>query len=164
MKIRFFQTVMIAIVLLMASCSKQVGPTKVLVQDRVRHYSSIIRGQNLKMEWRISNVGDEPLVLTDIQPSCGCICSSGELNNIILPHSEQSYEFTFDSDKNVGYVSHVIRLYGNVDSTGVIELEFDTHVVVPHDDSPDYEDVFYRANNRRGKEDIELKEYTVDEE
>ena len=163
MKKSVILTVFFAVVMALTSCHKQVGPTKVLVQDPVRHYNSIIRGQNLKMEWKVSNVGKQPLVITDIQPSCGCICSSGEMNTIILPGQTQTYEFMFNSDKYVGYVSHVIRMYGNVDSTGVIELEFDTNVIIPHDDSPDYEDVYYRESNQRSVEEIELRDYTVDE-
>ncbi len=148
-------------VMVLASCHKEVGPTKVLVLDPVRHYPSIVRGQDLKMQWRVSNVGKEPLVITDIQPSCGCICSSGEMNTIILPGSENTYEFIFNSDKYVGYVSHVIRMYGNADSTGVIELEFDTNVIEPIDS--DYEEIYYKENNRRSVEEVELLNYSVDE-
>lgn len=154
-------TVLFAIMMVFASCHKEVGPTKVKVLDPVRHYPSIVCGQNLKMEWRVSNVGQDPLVITDIQPSCGCICSSGEMNTIILPGQENTYEFVFNSGKYTGYVSHVIRMYGNVDSTGVIELTFDTNVIEP--DESDYEEHYYRETNKRSVDEVEKLNYTVDE-
>lgn len=161
MKKNILLTVIFTIMMVLVSCHKEVGPTKVKVLDPVRHYPSIVRGQDLKMEWRVANVGQDPLVITDIQPSCGCICSSGEMNTIILPGQENTYEFIFNSGKYTGYVSHVIRMYGNVDSTGVIELEFDTNVIEPKDS--DYEEIYYRETNKRSVDEVEKLNYSVDE-
>ena len=57
----------------MVSCRKKVEPTEVIVEDRIRHYFPVLAGQELKLNYRIKNVGDEPLVISEIQPDCGCI-------------------------------------------------------------------------------------------
>ena len=110
--------------------------------DSVRHYYSVLQGQEIEMTWRIANVGEYPLVFSDIQPSCGCISADGEDNNIVLPHSESKLKFIFRTEKYVGYVHHTIRCFGNIQPNGMMELTFDTNVVPPYSASPDYEDVY----------------------
>ena len=56
---------------------------------------------------------------------------------------------SFDTTKNIGYVRHSIRLFGNVLPRGMAVLTFDVNVVPPSFDQPDYEEVHSqrRANN-----------------
>ncbi|MDD4760940.1 MAG: DUF1573 domain-containing protein, partial [Bacteroidaceae bacterium] len=55
------------------SCAKKVGPTTVQVEDSIRHYYPLVLGDNLDVVYKVTNTGFSPLVITDIQPSCGCI-------------------------------------------------------------------------------------------
>lgn len=124
-----------------SSCEKRVLPTALSVADSVRHYYPIVAGEKLHFSYILRNIGDSPLLLADIQPSCGCI--AGKLNaNVIPPHDSLVVSFTFDSSKNVGYVKHAIRLYGNILPRGMATLVFDVNVVPPSDNDLDYEEVF----------------------
>lgn len=133
----------------LSSCNKKVGKTSVIVMDSVRHYYSVLQGQELKLTYRIANLGDNPLVFTDIQPSCGCISDDGDDNNVVLPHAEGKLQFTFRTNKYVGYVHHTIRCFGNVEPNGMLELIFDTNVVPPYMGSPDYEDIYKREQDEK---------------
>lgn len=134
----------------LTSCSKKVQPTSIIVLDSIRHYYTLLQGQELVMDWRIANIGKDPLVITDIQPSCGCI--SNDINDddsyVVLPNKEGRLKFTFHSDKYTGYVHHTIRLFGNIAPHGIATLIFDIHVVPPYLGSPDYEQ-FYHDNAER---------------
>lgn len=123
-----------------SSCSRKLDMTQVVVEDSIRHYYPMLQGTELEMVWRIANAGDEPLVLTDIQPSCGCIVADPEDSYVVAPGRELYLKFTYDSEKNSGYVRHTIHLYGNIAPDGVAELVFDTNVVPPALASPDYEE------------------------
>lgn len=136
--------IIVILCLLTNTCSKEVMPTEVLVQDSIRHYYPMIQGQELTIKYRVANIGKDPLVITDIQPSCGCISIDGEHNNIILPQKEQTFAFTFSSDKFVGEVEHQIYMYGNIaNKDSMIVLYFSTNVVVPTSASPDYEENYF---------------------
>lgn len=125
------------------SCSKKAEKTTVQVDDPVRHYYPVVSGQKLEMDFKIVNTGKEPLIVKDIQPSCGCIVV-GTWDRFIVPGGEQRIQFTFDSSKNVGYVQHVIRLFGNIYPRGMMELVFDVNVVPPSDFTPDYEERYQK--------------------
>ncbi len=128
------------------SCKKKVDMTHILVQDSIRHYYPLVQGTDLTLLWRIANVGETPLVLTDIQPSCGCIVENSEENNVIPPGKQMLLKFTFRTERNSGYVRHTIRLFGNIAPKGMANLIFDTNVVAPALGSPDYEELHKDRN------------------
>ena len=55
------------------ACKKNIGLTTVSVADSVRHYYPLIAGQVLNLSYEIENTGNQPLIIRDIQSSCGCI-------------------------------------------------------------------------------------------
>ena len=77
--------VMLALTSLTSGCERRILPTALCVTDSVRHYYPIVAGEKLNFSYVLRNIGDSPLLLDDIQPSCGCIV--GKLNaNVIPPH------------------------------------------------------------------------------
>lgn len=124
-------------------CSRTVKPTALIIRDSVRHYYPLLQGEQLEIQWEIANVGKDPLVLTAIHPSCGCIEVDRGSNNVILPNKEMTLKFIFDSSKNSGYVEHKIYLYGNIAPDGMAVLVFDTNIVPRSNASPDYEERYY---------------------
>lgn len=124
------------------SCSKKVGPTTVQVEDSIRHYYPMVLSDNLELSYNVKNIGDNPLVITDIQPSCGCIVEGDNNERIILPRRSLLLHFKFYSGKNIGYVHHTIRIFGNVLPQGMVSLIFDVNVVPPSENTPDYEEIY----------------------
>jgi len=108
-----------------------------------------VMGEDLEMVYRIANIGDEPLVITDIQPSCGCVATDGKTEAIIPPGSESKLSFKFDTNKNIGYVRHTIYIYGNIKPNGMAQMVFDTNIVPPTTSSVDYEENWHE---RKAKE------------
>ena len=140
---------MLALTSLTSGCERRILPTALCVTDSVRHYYPIVAGEKLNFSFVLRNIGDSPLLLDDIQPSCGCIV--GKLTaSVIPPHDSLTVAFTFDSSKNVGYVQHAIRLYGNILPRGMATLIFDVNVVPPSDHDPDYEEVFHEQKAASG--------------
>ena len=131
-------------VALLSGCARKVGPTEVTVVDSVRHYRPLLLGEELTMHYDVTNVGKEPLVVNDIQPSCGCILTNMSSNLIILLGETKRLIFTYNSSGNAGYVKHTIRIYGNVLPKGEIDLVFDINIVPPSADMPDYEEIYNR--------------------
>lgn len=140
---------LLAVLSMSAGCEKKMYPTAMAVDDSIRHYYPIVAGEKLQFSFLVRNIGDSPLLLDDVQPSCGCIM--GKLNaNIIPPHDTLTLSFTFDSSKNVGYVRHAIRIYGNILPRGMATLIFDVNVVPPSDHDPDYEEVYQEKRVAEG--------------
>ena len=54
-------------VVLLAGCTQKVSFTEVMISDPVRHYYPILQGQQLRIVARVTNIGNVPLVIRDIQ-------------------------------------------------------------------------------------------------
>lgn len=151
----------------LTGCKKRIGMTTVEVPDSVRHYYPVIAGQELNLMYDLTNTGDQPLIIRDIQPSCGCIVTMPP-SRMVLPEKSIRLKFTYQSAKNIGYVQHVIRIYCNVPPNGIVKLVFDTNVVPHADYTRDYEELYKEAVERnqliKGKVDGEVNEqgYYVD--
>lgn len=161
-----------ATLFLLPGCKKKVGPTQILIPDSVRHYYPMVLGEELDLVYEVKNVGEEPLLINDIQPSCGCIVQDKDNDLIIFPGKTAKLKFVFDSSKNIGFVDHTIRVYGNILPNGVAELKFDVNVVPPSENTPDYEETYsqkQRENRSRGlKEAVDgtssQKGYMIDKD
>lgn len=114
--------------LLLAACSKKVSPTLIEIKDSIRHCAPILQGSQLELTYNIENKGPNPLLITDIQSSCGCIIVDRYMT-VIPVGREGVLKLVFDSSKFLGYVSNQIRLYGNMLPSGEVLLEFDLDVV-----------------------------------
>lgn len=91
-----------------SGCKKKVRPTTMVIKDSVRHYYSIKQGQQLDIMFTITNTGDAPLVISDIQPSCGCIILDKSSHIIIPEEGIRQFKATYNSIKNIGEVVHRI--------------------------------------------------------
>lgn len=133
----------VAIIALSACNKRKVSPTEVSVIDPVRHYYPVALGDVLMLHYELENVGKEPLVITEIQPSCGCVVEDGEdKRHVIFPGKKKQFHFGFYSGRNLGHVRHTIRIYGNIKPNGMLPLEFEVNVVPPSLNTPDYEEFY----------------------
>lgn len=138
-----------AAVLMMTSCDKllhkELKPTPVSIKDSIRHYYPVVLGDELSITCQLTNNGEEPLALTDIQPSNFSIALTSPMPSIIPPGATEHISFVFHTEKNVGYAEHTIRFFGNIVPDGVATLTFDTHIVRPTVDNSDYEEVYFKT-------------------
>jgi hypothetical protein len=124
------------------SCNRNLRYTSVQIEDSLRHYYPIKRGQQLDIMFEVANTGDEPLVISEIQPSCGCIVVDKTKNIVIPEHRSRLFRAIYDSKKNIGEVSHHIRIYGNILPARQADLFFSVNVVPQASYTHDYEELY----------------------
>lgn len=74
-------------------------------------YGTIYQGADGSSEFKFTNTGDEPLVLSSVRSSCGCTVPSWP-KDPILPGQSGSIKVTYDT-KRVGTISKQISVVSN---------------------------------------------------
>lgn len=140
-----------AIALLLGACKeKELQPAEVFITDPDRHYYPVIQGEILKIDYEIENIGDETLVIKEIQTSCGCIVPYDELPIMVLPNRKNHIKLAYNTIKNMGHVEHQVYLYGNFTDSVYRQLNFDTNVVPAADYLRDYEELWQVQEDKYG--------------
>lgn len=134
----------ISLVVPFSGCKeKNLKAADVVIEDVDRHYYPVIQGEFLPINYEIENVSDVPLVIQEIQTSCGCLVPFDDLPIMVLPNKRNTIRLAYNSIKNTGFVEHQIYLYGNFKDSTYRLLTFDTNVVPPADYTRDYEVLFH---------------------
>lgn len=147
----------LALMIFAACKEKELKPVDIKVNDPYRHYYPVIQGETLPVVYEIENTSKDPLVIQEIQTSCGCIVPSDDLPIMVLPGKKGRVRLAYNSNKNTGFVEHQVYLYGNFTDSVYRLLTFDTHVVPPADYTRDYEER-WKNQEERGGDAITLEE------
>lgn len=140
---------MMAVALPFFSCrDKKLKEADVIIEDIDRHYYPVIQGEVLPVTYEIENPSDVPLVIQEIQTSCGCLVPYDDLPIMVLPNKKNTIRLGYNSNKNTGFVEHQVYLYGNFKDSTYRMLTFDTNVVPPADYTRDYEVRFHEQNQK----------------
>lgn len=125
--------------------------TTMEIEDNERHYYPILAGQQKDVSFLLKNTGENPLMITDIITSCGCLKVNDDNNTFTVPPGkERLLTLSYNSAKNVGYVKHYVMLYGNFISGEKEEIVFDINVVPNALYTKDYEELYKEEVESRG--------------
>lgn len=158
--------VLMVSMMLLTSCHKKLEPTAIEIEDSIRHYPATVLGDDIEMVYVVRNIGNEMLMISDIQPAVPTIEVDKANVDMIPPGEEALLKFVYHSDKNIGLARHIIRLFGNIYPSGVAEIIFDTHVVRPSIDLSDYEEYYHEKLKNDAESILDerkgAKEYLTD--
>jgi len=85
----------------MAATVDSSNYTEVQWLDSAKDLGTITEGQKMEVSFRFKNVGDKPLVIERVQPSCGCTVADAP-KEPIAPGKEGVVKGVFDSNGKVG--------------------------------------------------------------
>ena len=88
-----------------------------------RDFGRISEGQKLEVSFRFKNTGTKPLVITRVQPSCGCTVAE-QPNAPVLPGGEGQIKASFNSEGRTGPNHKTLFVYANTRGTTNNELQF----------------------------------------
>ena len=146
---------------------ENVARTKMEVIDPERHYYPLLRGSELTAAYKFYNRGDNPLIIYDVQASCGCIDIDFPSGSI----GKDDFGFItldYDSAKNIGYVEFFVTILANTERDVFTTIKFDLNVVTSPHYTQDYEEIYLarRKEKLAGEVDGDLTQqgYYIDEE
>lgn len=96
--------------------------------DSIKKFGTIQEGEKVEMVFNFKNVGSQPFVITQVQPSCGCTIAN-KPEKPVTPGTLGSISAVFNSAGKVGVVHKSIQVYGNMANKPFNELVFEGEVV-----------------------------------
>ena len=164
---------LILLVFVLNSCGfrkpdiESVRRTKMEIENPERHYYPILRGSELTAAYKFYNRGNEPLIIYDVQASCGCI----EVDFPETSIGKDDFGFItldYDSSKNIGYVEFYITIVSNTEKDIFTTIKFDLNVVTSPHYTQDYEEIYLQRRKEKlaGEVDGDLTQqgYYIDDE
>ena len=91
--------------------------------DSTKDYGKITEGQQLAVAFRFRNTGKTPLVIGQVQPSCGCTVAERPTAPI-APGEEGQIKASFNSDNRVGVNHKSLIVTTNTKGTQRYVLQF----------------------------------------
>lgn len=103
-----------------ASTNAEVANTEVVsnlasieFEESVHDFGNIKEGIKIEHVFKFKNTSDVPLIVTGVQPSCGCTASD-YTKEPVAPGGEGSVSLTFDSSKQSGAQNKSATVKANV--------------------------------------------------
>lgn len=145
----------ISILLVLSSCElrkprlENVKRTKMEVIDPERHYYPILRGSVLSVAYKFYNRGVDPLIIYEVQASCGCIDVVDFPKGSIGQDDFGYITLDYDSAKNIGYVEFFITIVANTEKDVFTTIKFDLNVVTSPHYTQDYEEIYLERRKQQ---------------
>lgn len=110
------------------STEKQGGP--VITWDKKTHdFGDIVQGDKVEQTFYFTNTGNEPLLITNVQVSCGCTTPKGWPRDPIAPGGKGELTVSFNSAGKMGKQSKPVTIISNASNADGGVITFTTNVL-----------------------------------
>jgi hypothetical protein len=104
---------MIIAVLIAVGMTTQAQEAKIEFKSETIDYGEIAKGSDGVRVFEFTNIGDVPLIITDVKSSCGCTVPK-KPEGAIAPGESSTIEVKYDT-KRVGPIRKTVTVYSNAD-------------------------------------------------
>jgi hypothetical protein len=107
---------------------KKDGP--VLTWEKKTHdFGDIVQGDKVDHTFYFTNTGNEPLLITNVQVSCGCTTPKGWPRDPIPPGGKGELTLSFNSAGKMGKQNKPVTIVSNAVNTDGNTISFTTNVL-----------------------------------
>jgi hypothetical protein len=92
-----------------------------------KNFGKISEGQKLEVSYSFKNIGAKPLIITRVQPSCGCTIAE-QPTEPVLPGAQGIIKASFNSEGRTGSNHKTLFVYANTKGTQSHDLHFEVEV------------------------------------
>lgn len=132
MKKYFFTIVMLGLGLQgfaqATSAAKLNGPV-ITFEKKTHEFGDIIQGDKVEETFKFSNTGNEPLIITNVQVTCGCTTPKGWPRDPIAPGGKAEITVGFNSAGKMGRINKVVTIVSNAANADGGQISFIANVL-----------------------------------
>jgi hypothetical protein len=99
----------------LSTVSAQTSSTGAAItwEDNTYDFGEIVAGEKVEHTFKFSNTGSEPLVITNVQVTCGCTTPKGWPRDPIPPGKKAELVVQFNSAGKIGRQNKVVTVISN---------------------------------------------------
>jgi hypothetical protein len=129
-------TLLFSALVVMTACQNQAAEKMTVDQNTVTTIQwldsaldkgTIVEGQKIEIAFRFKNSGAKPLVIRNVQPSCGCT-EADFPKQPIAPGGDGIIKSVFDSKGRPGPNMKTLTVYANTEGQETHQLSFSVNV------------------------------------
>lgn len=125
MKQLFFVLVILAAV---GSQAQTIGP--VISWDKSTHdFGDVVQGDKVEFIFTFKNTGNEALIITNVQVTCGCTTPKGWARDPIAPGQSGEITIAFNSQGKYGKQNKVVTIVSNAVNSDGSQISFTANVL-----------------------------------
>jgi len=119
-----------------AASVSAIGP-KIAFETPIYDFGKVKSGEPVKHTFNFTNIGDEVLILTNVQPSCGCT-TAGDWSRKVEPGKTGTIPIQFNSANYSGQVMKTVTVTSNDKSQPTFGLQLKGTIWKPIDMNPSF--------------------------
>jgi hypothetical protein len=131
MKKYFFLLVVLALAgqgFAQVATAKASGPV-ITFEKKSHNFGDIYQGDKVEETFKFTNTGNEPLIITNVQVTCGCTTPKGWPRDPIAPGGKGELTIAFNSAGKSGLQNKVVTVISNASNADGAQISFTTNVL-----------------------------------
>jgi len=125
------------IICFIACAGKQVEGPGIEFKKEIYNFGQVNEGEKVKYSFVFKNIGNEEVVIVNVQPTCGCTVA-GEYDHLVAPGESGNIPVELKTNGYEGEITKLIRVKTNVPGKEDITLTLQGKVSTPISISPKY--------------------------
>ena len=106
----------------------QKGPA-ITFEKKTHDFGDIVQGDKVEETFHFANTGTEPLIITNVQVTCGCTVPKGWPRDPIMPGGKGELTIAFNSAGKMGKQNKVVTIVSNAVNADGSQISFTTNVL-----------------------------------
>ena len=110
------------------SAAKPNGPV-ITFEKKTHEFGDIVQGDKVEETFKFANTGNEPLIITNVQVTCGCTTPKGWPRDPIPPGGKAEITVGFNSAGKMGRQNKVVTIVSNAANPDGAQISFTANVL-----------------------------------
>jgi hypothetical protein len=111
------------------AASNKVNGAVITFENKTHDFGDIFQGDKVEETFKFTNTGNEPLIITNVQVTCGCTVPKGWPRDPIMPGGKGEITIAFNSAGKSGRQNKVVTVVSNAVNSDGSQISFSTNVL-----------------------------------